>query len=59
MTKKEATKWLGPSLAESKKAFVHAFGSELELLMEINQWLSGEREVEIKGLAESESSFPF
>jgi hypothetical protein len=59
MTKKEAAKWLGPSLAESKREFVQEFGTELELLMEINQWLSGERGDGIREPQESGSSFPF
>lgn len=51
----------GPSMAREKKLFVREFGSERELLEEINGWLNRNhiKEGERKGLAESASFFPF
>jgi len=39
-TKKTTEAWLGPSLAESLIRFNHIFGSETELLLEVNKWLA-------------------
>jgi hypothetical protein len=39
MTKAHARKLLGPSLEESKRQFVAEYGSEKELLDEVNEWL--------------------
>lgn len=39
MRKSEALEWLGPSLAESKRQFTEYYGTERELLEEVNLWL--------------------
>jgi len=39
MTKAQARHLLGPSLAETKRQFVGEYGTEKELLEEINSWL--------------------
>jgi hypothetical protein len=60
MTKKDAAKWLGPSLAESKRDFVREYGSELELLLEVNNWLQSEEKGGVtREQPGSGSSFPF
>lgn len=53
--------FFGPSMAREKKAFIKEFGSERELLMEVNKWLDQNpiKEGEQKGLRESENFFPF
>jgi hypothetical protein len=57
MYKSVAVKKLGPNLRDEKKRFVKEFGSEMNLLEEVNQWLDQNREgvEEIKAQPESES----
>lgn len=61
VTMERMRQFFGPSLAREKKAFVSKFGSERELLEEVNRWLDRNhiKEGEKKGLGESESFFPF
>ena len=60
-TKTQTERWLGPSMAEDKRAFVAQFGSEQEQLQEIENWLqnSTEKGGVKRGLEGRESSLPF
>jgi hypothetical protein len=57
MTKKAARKLLGSSLAESKRDFTAEFGSELELLMEVNSWLNSAEKDDAPRAQEESGSF--
>jgi hypothetical protein len=59
VSKKLVATLYGPSLAESKRDFVAEYGSEMELLEEINSWLKGESPQEPRAWQRSESSLPF
>jgi hypothetical protein len=61
MGKKNTERWLGPSMKESKIRFNRRFGTEAELLMEINKWLEGSAEKQgvPKAQGQNESSLPF
>jgi hypothetical protein len=39
VTKKRTANLLGPALAESKRDFIEIYGTELDLLKEVNLWL--------------------
>ena len=58
-SKKAAAKLYGPSLADGKKTFVKEWGTEHELLEEVNKWLEGEDQQKSKGQRQSGSSLPF
>jgi hypothetical protein len=60
-TKKQTEQWIGPSMAENKAAFTRKYGTEKELLEEINQWLDPNHTKGgvKKANGESESSSPF
>lgn len=58
-SKKRAAKIYGPSLAENKKLFVEIYGTEKQLLEEINRWLNEENPQKEKARLQNESSLPF
>jgi len=49
----------GPSMAREKRQFVGEFGSERELLEEVDKWLKEGSPPGTKGQQQSESSLPF
>jgi hypothetical protein len=60
LTSKKATARLyGPSLADGKKTFVKEWGTEHELLEEVNKWLEEEGQQETKEQQQSGSFLPF
>lgn len=59
MPKSHAEMLFGYNLHDNKKGFIREFGTERQLLEEVNKWLEGESPQEIKGPQQNESSLPF
>ena len=60
-SKSQTAQWMGPSMAENKREFEEKYGSELELLREIDQWLDPDhtKDDEKKAQEVNGSSLPF